>query len=104
MSSDRKFKFAGVSRVDGRLALRASNRENYDAILKRDKNTGIQIVKLDKPMTKDQIREVLARRAAFKTAPILKLLSKGDEEKAPAKKAVKKKAAKKSAPAAQAAA
>lgn len=92
----RKFRFAGVSKVDGRLALRASNRDNYDAILVRDKNTNIKIVALGKPMTKDQIRETLARRKDFKAPAIQKLLKKGEEPTArrPAKKkAVAKKKA-----------
>lgn len=101
----RKFRFAGVSKVDGRVALRASNRDNYDEILHRDKNTGIKIVKLDKPMTKDQIAELLARRKEFRTPQILAVLRKriGEGEQ-PVRKAVKKKAVAKKAPAAEQAA
>lgn len=99
----RKFRFAGVSKVDGRLALRASNRENYDEILVRDKNTAINIIKLDKPMTKDQIRETLARRKDFKSPAIQALLKKGED--VPVRKSAKKRVAKKAtAPAAQQAA
>lgn len=96
----RKFRFAGVSKVGGRIALRASNRDNYDEILKRDKNTAINIIKLDKPMTKDQIREALARRKDFRTPQVLAVLKRDDN--APVRKTPKKKAvAKKKAPAAE---
>lgn len=84
--SNRKFRFHGVSKVDGRLALRASNRETYDQILKRDKNTAINIKKFAKPMTKAEAREALAKMKEFQTPAILKLLKRGEEEAPPARK------------------
>jgi hypothetical protein len=90
----RKFKFAGISKVDGRYALRASNRDVYAEILERNKNTNVKIFKLDKPMTKDQAREFLARKKEFKSPQILAVLRRGEEPKRKAK-AVKKKAVKK---------
>jgi hypothetical protein len=102
--SDRKFLYAGVSQRDGQFHLRASNREIYDEILKRDKDTRINIIKLSKPMTKDEIRATLVRRKDFQSPAILKVLSRGED--APAKAAKKKPArrkAVKSEPAAAAA-
>jgi hypothetical protein len=98
----RKFRFAGVSKVDGRIALRASNRDAYADILKRDKNTAINIIKLDKPMTKDQIREHLARRKAFQSPAILSVLKRGDVEPVAKKKAPAKRTASRKAPTVQA--
>jgi hypothetical protein len=86
----RKFKFAGISKVDGRFALRASNRDVYAEILERDKNTNIKIIKLDKPMTKDQIREHLARRKDFRNPQILAVLRRGEDTAAKRKPAKKK--------------
>ena len=91
----RKFRFAGVSKVDGEWRLRASNRENYDEILARDKNTGIKLRKLSKPMTKDEIRKDLSRRKDFRTPQILRVLQRDDE--APVRKVARKKS-KKAAP------
>lgn len=93
----RKFKYAGVSKVGGQFTLRATNRELpvYPQLLEREGNTAINIIELDKPMTKDQIREHLAKRKAFRTPPILAALRK--ETKQPAAK--KRVAAKKASPA-----
>jgi hypothetical protein len=76
--------------VDGRFTLRATNRELpvYPEILVRDKNTHINIIKLNKPMTKDQIREHLAKRKDFRKPAILAVLKK---EKPATKRAVAKK-------------
>lgn len=97
--SNRKFRFAGVSKRDGEFHLRASNREIYDQILKRDKDTHITIVKLAKPMTKEEIRAALARRKEFKSPAILKVLSR-DDEVLVVKAATKKKTAARRKPAA----
>lgn len=101
----RKFKFAGVSKLNGRYTLRATNRELpvYPEILKRDKNTHINIVRLDKPMTKDQIREHLARRKDFKRPEILAVLKRDAVAAKPVKRAAvaKKSAVKKKAVAAK---
>jgi hypothetical protein len=96
--SNRKFRFAGVSKRDGEFHLRASNREIYDQILKRDKDTHITIVKLAKPMTKEEIRAALVRRKEFKSPAILKVLSRDDE--VVVVKATKKKTAARRKPAA----
>ena len=80
--------------VGGRWAVRASNRDIYPEILKRDENTRIKIIRLDRPMTKDKIREVLADHKDFKDPKIQAVLKRGDE--ATVKKTAAKKAAVKS--------
>jgi hypothetical protein len=89
----RKFKFAGVSKVGNRFALRASNREEYPDLLVRNKNTNVKIVKLSKPMTKDEIREHLARRQDFKSPQILAVLRR--DVSTPRRKTAKAKTTKK---------
>ena len=91
--SERKFRFAGVSKRDGKFHFRASNREIYDQVLKRDKDTEIHIVKLNKPMTKEAARQACARLQQFKKPAILKVLRKDDETAAPKKTAAKRKPA-----------
>lgn len=92
----RTFKCAGVSRLNGKMTFRATNRENsvYTEILKKDGHIDVHLVELKTPMTKEDARKNLLGRKEFQTAEIQACLKQADkEEKQEAKAAKSAKAA-----------
>lgn len=104
------FKTAGVSKLNGKFALRATNREGdtYATILKKESHTDVHLVTLKHEMTKEEIRKYLPGLKAFQEPAIIACLKAGDEKettaakkkvaqpktaKAPAKKKASKKKA-----------
>ena len=64
-------KFAGVSRQDGTLKFRASNRASYGDILRREGKTDVQIIQLPHPMTKEQAKRFIGGLKEFQSEEIL---------------------------------
>ena len=70
----KKFTSAGVSKdPNGRLALRASNRDEgvYAKLLDKEGHKDVHIIVLKTPMTKDEARKYLKGLKAFQTPEIL---------------------------------
>jgi hypothetical protein len=87
------FVTAGVSKLNGNFALRATNREGntYATILQKEGHTDVHLVALKEAMTKEDIRKYLPKLKAFQTPEILELLKGGgNEATSKAKKAVAK--------------
>lgn len=55
----KSFKFAGVSRLNGVLKVRFTDRDLYTKVLVKENHTDIDIVSLGSPMTKEQAIEHL---------------------------------------------
>jgi hypothetical protein len=88
------FKFAGVSKHDGKFKFRATNRDGYDQILIKEGKTNVDIRTMPTPMDKDSAKEYLASIKEFQTAEILAVLTKGAKATVTTVKVAKAKVAK----------
>ncbi|MGZ4849825.1 MAG: hypothetical protein ACXV2C_00405 [Candidatus Bathyarchaeia archaeon] len=90
------FKSAGVSRLNGKMSFRATNRDDpiYPNILKKDGHIDIHIVLLKTPMTKEDARKYLATLKYFQTPELLDCLKRADKEEKKQTKAAKAKVSK----------
>jgi hypothetical protein len=97
------FSAAGVSKLNGKFALRATNREGdtYAALLKKEGHTDVHMVQLKHAMGKEEIRKYLPGLKAFQTTEILAFLKDAgtDTKETVAAKAKVSKPAKSKAPA-----
>lgn len=69
--------YAGVSRHEGVLRLRVSNRENYNSILEKDGDTDILWQKLPNEMSLTDAAEHLADLPEFQSPEVLECLAEG---------------------------
>lgn len=76
------FKCAGVSKHNGKMSFRATNRDNpiYPDLLKKEGHTDIHIVELKSPMTKEDARKYLQARKEFQTPEIMACLKQTDSD------------------------
>ena len=72
------FKFAGVSKHNGKMKFRATNRAGYDEILIKEGKTNVDIRTLPKAMDKIAAKGYLITLPEFQTPEILDVLGAGD--------------------------
>lgn len=85
------FKTAGVSKLNGKFALRATNREGdtYKEILLKEGHTDVHMTHLKQAMGKDEARKYLAGLKAYQQPDILAVLKAPAGEEAKETKASK---------------
>lgn len=76
MASDRQFTYAGLATRGTKVHFRASNRAGYGDILTDEGDTNVKIVKLPKPMSKDEAKAFLG---SLKSFPEMKAFLKGSK-------------------------
>ncbi|MGO4509007.1 helix-turn-helix domain-containing protein [Bradyrhizobium sp. 2TAF36] len=76
MAIERTYLFSGISRRNGTMHCRFSNRPQYEGILRKEGDTDVVFVRLPRPMSKKEASEHLAQQSEFQSAEIRECLGK----------------------------